>query len=114
MTVNKTHLHQEMVYLHQEMVLSDSYFCVELCEDLEVLLEVCGKNGLNDEEPKAFELCLVQMNEPVELRLCEEEAPHRRCVVTLQHRPVIVENSLWCSENGRYREQYVVQGERSL
>ena len=107
MTVNKTHL-------HQEVVLSDSYFCVELCEDLEVLLEVCGKDGLNDKEPKAFELCLVQVDEPVELRLGEEETPHRRCMVTLQHRPVVVENSLWCRENSNYREQPVVQGEWSL
>ena len=74
-----------------------------------MLLEVCSKNGLNDEEPKAFELCLVQVDEPVELRLCEEEAPYRCCVVTLQHRPVIVENSLWCRENGCYRKQPVVQ-----
>lgn len=67
---------------------------VELCQEVKVLLEVRGKNGLDDEEAKALELHMIQVDQEVELWLRQIEVPGRRGVVVLQHRPVIVEHGL--------------------
>ena len=65
-------------------------------------LEVGGEDGLDDEEAEAVELALLQVDEPVVLRVGEQESPGRRRVVALQHRPVIVQNSLQM-----YKQMYI-------
>lgn len=59
-----------------------------------MLLEVRGQYGLNDEEAKALELHMIQVDQEVELWPGQIEVPGGRGVVVLQHRPVIVEHGL--------------------
>lgn len=59
-----------------------------------MLLEVCGQNSLDDEEAKPLELHMIQVDQEVELGPGQVEAPGRRSVVVLQHRPVIVQHRL--------------------
>ncbi len=67
-----------------------TYFGVKLCKHLEMPLEVCGKDGLNDEVAETFELSLLQMTQPVIFWVGEEQMPRRSCMVTFQHRAIIV------------------------
>lgn len=50
-----------------------------------MLLEVCGKYSLDDKEAKTLELHVIQVDQEVELRSGQVEAPGRRSVVVLQH-----------------------------
>lgn len=40
-----------------------------------MLLQIGGQNGLDDQEPKTFELHVVQVDQEVELRPGHEEVP---------------------------------------
>ena len=63
--------------------VSFSYLCIELGKDFEVSLEIGGENGLYDEEAEAVELALLQIDEPVVLRVGEQQSPGWGRVVTL-------------------------------
>lgn len=71
-----------------------------------MLLEVCGQYRLDDEEAKALELHVIQVDQEVELGPGQVEAPGGRSVVVLQHRPIVVEHCLhvggreWSGERG--------------
>ena len=67
---------------------------IELGQEVKVLLEVCGEYRLDDEEAKALELHVIQVEQEVELRLGQIEAPGRRRVMVLQHRAVVVQHGL--------------------
>ena len=66
-----------------------------------MLLEVCGQNSLDDEEAKTLELHVIQVDQEVELGPGQVEAPGRRSVVVLQHRPVIVQHRLHRTGGGQ-------------
>lgn len=59
-----------------------------------MLLQVCGEDGLDDQEAKAFELHVVQVGQEVELWPGQVEAPGRSSVVVLQDRTVIIQHRL--------------------
>ena len=59
-----------------------------------MLLEVRGEYRLDDEEAKALELHVIQVEQEVELWLGQIEAPGRGRVMVLQHRAVIVQHRL--------------------
>ncbi len=67
---------------------------VEFGNNLEVSLEVGGEDGLDDEETETVQFPFLQVDEPVVARVRQQEAPGGRRVVTLQHRPVIVQDRL--------------------
>ncbi|RUS84019.1 hypothetical protein EGW08_008197, partial [Elysia chlorotica] len=71
-----------------------AYLGVELCQDLEVPLEVGGQDGLDDEEAEPLEFRRLQARDEVVGRVVEQQGPGRRRMVVLQHRPIIVENRL--------------------
>ena len=48
-----------------------------------MLLQVCGQNRLDDEEPKALELHMIQVDQKVELWPGQVEAPGGGGVVAL-------------------------------
>lgn len=75
-----------------------------------MLLQVCGQDSLDDEEAKALELHVIQVDQEVELGLGQVEAPGGRGVVVLQHRAVVIEHSL--RHTGRKRQE--VRGRKSL
>lgn len=63
-----------------------------------MLLQVSGKDGLDDQEAKALELYMVQVGQEVVLGLGQVEAPSGGSVVILQDRAVIVQDRLWTEE----------------
>ena len=65
-----------------------------LGEELEVALEVRGEDELDEEEAEAAQLRGVQVAQPEELGARAQQAPRTRCVVVLQHRPVVVQDRL--------------------
>ena len=67
---------------------------VELSEEVKVLLQVGGQNGLDDQEAETFEFHMVQVDEEVVLRVGHEEIPGRGSVVVFQNGSVIVEHCL--------------------
>ena len=67
------------------------YLGIELWEEIKVSLEVCGKDGFDGKEPEPFELCRLQPAEEVVLGVGHEQRERRRCVVVLQHGPIVVE-----------------------
>lgn len=69
-----------------------------------MLLEVCGKYSLDDKEAKTLELHVIQVDQEVELRSGQVEAPGRRSVVVLQHWPVIVQHSLQRTGGKKYKK----------
>lgn len=67
---------------------------IELCQEVKVLLEVCGQYSLNDKEAKTLKLHVIQVGQKVELWPGQIEVPGGCSVVVLQHRPVIVQHGL--------------------
>ncbi len=59
-----------------------------------MFLEVGGQDGLDDQEAKAFEVHVVQTGQKVVLGPRHEQIPGGRCVMILQHRTIIIKNSL--------------------
>lgn len=59
-----------------------------------MLLEVCGQYSLNDKEAKTLELHVIQVDQKVELRLGQVQAPGSCSVMVLQHRAVIIQHCL--------------------
>ena len=57
-------------------------------------LEVRGEDKLDEEEAEAAQLCGVQVAQPEELGARAQQPPRARCVVVLQHRPVVVQDRL--------------------
>lgn len=76
---------------------------IELCQEVKVLLEVCGQYSLNDKEAKTLELHVIQVDQKVELWPGQIEVPGGRSVVVLQHRPVIVQHGLRSTRGGEGR-----------
>lgn len=70
-----------------------------------MLLEVCGQYRLDDEEAKALEFHMVQVDQEVELWPGQIEVPGGCSVVVLQHRPVIVEHGLHGTHRGGGRAE---------
>lgn len=64
-----------------------------------MLLQIGGQNGLDDQEPKTFELHVVQVDQEVELRPGHEEVPGWGSVVIFQNGPIVVQHSLHTSED---------------
>ena len=73
---------------------SHVYLGVELSQEVKVFLEVGGQDGLDHQEAEALELPVLQVGEEVELWPRHEEVPGGRRVVVLQHRAVVIQNSL--------------------
>ena len=67
---------------------------VELGQEVKVLLQVSGQDGLDDQETEAFELHVVQVGQEVELGLGQVQTPGRGGVVVLQDRAVVVQHRL--------------------
>lgn len=70
------------------------YLGIELSQEVKMLLEVGGENGLDDEEAEAFELHVAQVAQEVVLRVRQEEVPSCSSVVVLQNGAVIIQHSL--------------------
>ena len=70
---------------HKTQCAFVSDLSIELSQEVKVLLEVCGQYGLDDKEAETLELHVVQVDQEVELRPGQVEAPGRRSVVVLQH-----------------------------
>ena len=63
-------------------------------QDTEVHLEVSGQDGLDDEEAQPLQLWLAEEREEIVFRGGGEEVPAGGGVMVLQHRAIVVENSL--------------------
>lgn len=64
---------------------SSSDLGIELSQEVKVLFEVCGQYSLYDKEAKTLKLHVIQVDQEVELRPGQVEAPGRCRVVVLQH-----------------------------
>lgn len=67
---------------------------IELSQEVKVLLEVGGEDGLDDEEAESFELHVAQVAQEVVLGVRQEEVPGGSSVVVLQDGAVVVQNGL--------------------
>lgn len=71
-----------------------AYLPIEFYQHFKVFHQIGGQYEFNDQVAEALELRLVQALQPIVLGLGEEQLPCGRCMMILQHCPVVVEQGL--------------------